>query len=1013
MKGQIVIGSLVRAKFATLVAGASVLLCCALIAPAAAQASFGVTENNFEAGTCKTAEPNCTYASPHSDFYTQAAGHPAWGITTFELNHSGNNVEGAPLKRIRVDVPPGLAANPEALPKCSQAQFKANTCPANTQVGTTELDAIAEGTLKLEGLKGKVFNLQAPPGLPLDFGINVEPVGALTAPVQLFLEGHVDWSGDYHEFFEINNVPEEAEVKLLVLPVKAKLKVLKSKLNFDGHAGQGNFLTLPSVCSSTTTSHLEVESYAGEISRTETHTPVGVEGCDKVPFAEPPLSPSTTVEPEAGAGSAPDGPDGATTVVRVPQQVKENQINVSDIRDARVTLPEGLTLNPAAAHGLEACSAAQIGIGTRNPVTCPAGSRVGSVAIETDLPPGTLKGSVFLASPSGGPITDPPYTIYLDAESNVDVSVRLQGTVAPDPSTGRLTVTFADNPQLPFSELRLTLNGGDHAPLANPLTCDAASTDFFFTPYTGGAPASGSTPFSPSGCPASPPFLLAQSTATSAPDAGAYTNYTFNLARGDGNQYLGKISTTLPAGLVGAIPSVTLCEGAQAQAGTCAAASQIGTATASVGAGGDPYSFSGPVFLTGPYAGAPYGLSIPIHAAAGPFDLGNVVTHATINVDPHSSRVIVTTTDLPSIFKGVPLRLRDINVVVNRKTFLFNPTYCGPLSTDTGLSSTLGATQTLTSPFAVRNCSALPFKPNFSAATSASTNPTQLKANGASLRVNLLQSAHEANIKSVVAELPKSLPSRLTTLQKACVAATYEANPYSCPAASKVGSATVTTPVLPQPLKGPAYLVSHGGEAFPDLDLLLEGDGGIRVILESKTDIKGGITKSTFGSIPDVPVSSFVLDLPEGANSALTAVGALCTQTLAMPTTITAQSGAVIKQNTPIAVSGCTGHGKGKTRLKILSKKIKHNKLVLRVQTFAPGRVSVKNRNLRTTFKKFAKAGKFTIKVPLSRKGVKGQRAHKLKFKARVGFLPKSKAESISVLFTQVGFRHKKRKHKN
>jgi hypothetical protein len=1017
LKGQIAIGSLVRAKVASLAAGGLALLCCALMAPAAAQAAFG--PESFEAGTC--VNNSCTYASVeanHKEAFTQAAGHPPWGITTFVMKHSGSNVEGASVRRIRVDVPPGLAANPEApTPKCDKAQFEANPkgCPASSVVGSTEMEAIAEPLgipLSLPALSGTVYNLNAPPGLPLDFGIAVEPSGELVSPIRLFLEGHVEWAGDYHEFFVINNVPNEATVNAL-LPVKAPLKVLKSKLNFKGRAGQGNFLTLPSVCSSTTTSFLELESYAGDITHTETHTPVGVEGCDKVPFAEPPLSPSTTVEPEAGAGSAPDGADGATTVVRVPQQVKENQINVSDIRDARVTLPEGLTLNPAAAHGLEACSAAQIGIGTRNPVTCPAGSRVGSVAIETDLPPGTLTGSVFLGSPSGGPITDPPYTIYLDAESNVDVSVRLQGTVEPDPSTGRLTVTFANNPQLPFSELRLTLNGGDHAPLANPLTCDAASTDFFFTPYTGGAPASGSTPFSPSGCPASPPFVLAQSTATSAPDAGAYTNYTFNLARGDGNQYLGKISTTLPAGLVGAIPSVTLCEGAQAQAGTCTAASQIGSATASVGAGGDPYSFTGPVFLTGPYAGAPYGLSIPIRAAAGPFDLGNVVTHATINVDPHSSRVVVTTTDLPSIFKGVPLRLRDINVVVNRKTFLFNPTYCGPLSTDTGLSSTLGATQTLTSPFAVRNCSALPFKPNFSAATGASTNPTQLKANGASLRVNLLQGAHEANIKSVVAELPKSLPSRLTTLQKACVAATYEANPYSCPAASKVGSATVTTPVLPQPLKGPAYLVSHGGEAFPDLDLLLEGDGGIRVILESKTDIKGGITKSTFGSIPDVPVSSFVLDLPEGANSALTAVGALCTQTLAMPTTITAQSGAVIKQNTPIAVGGCTGHGKGKTRLKILSKKIKHNKLVLRVQTFAPGRVSVKNRNLRTTFKKFAKAGKFTIKVPLSRKGVNGQRAHKLKFKARVGFLPKSKAESISVLFTRVGFRHKKHKHKH
>jgi hypothetical protein len=967
----------------------------------AAHAAFGAEV--FEAGTCKTAEPNCTYASPHSDFYTQAAGHPSWGITSFELNHSGNSIDGAPLKRIRVDIPPGLAANPEALPKCTQAQFAANACAANTQVGTTELNAVAEGILLLEGLKGKVFNLQPPTGLPLDFGINVEPAGALTAPVQLHLEGHVEWAGDYHEYFEINNVPEEAEVKLLVIPVKAKLKVLKSKLNFNGHAG-GNFLTIPSVCSSTTTSHLELESYSGEISRTETHTPVGVEGCDKVPFA-----PSVTVTPE---NAAPDGPDGATTVVQVPQQTAENQINTSDIKDAHVTLPEGLTLNPSAAHGLQACSAAQIGIGTRNAVACPAGSRIGTVAIETDLPPHELVGPVFLGSPSGGPITDPPFTVYLDAEApNLDVSVRLQGTATPNPETGRLEVTFANNPQLPFSSLSLTLNGGDHAPLANPLTCAPQQTSFNFTPYTGGAAALGSTPFAASGCPASPPFALAQSIGHTSPNAGAYTSYTFNLARADGQQYLGKLSTTLPAGLVGAIPSVPRCAEPQAQAGTCAAASQIGTATAYVGSGGDPYPFTGPVFLTGPYQGAPYGLSIPIAATAGPFALGTLVTRATINVDPHTSRVIATST-LPTIFKGIPLRLRNIGVNINRPNFLFNPTNCGPLSTDTTLTSTLGATQGgLSSAFSVGNCSALPFKPNFSAASSAPTNPTQLKANGASLRVNLLQGLHEANIHSVVAELPKSLPSRLTTLQKACPEATYAANPASCPPGSKVGSATVTTPVLPDKLTGPAYLVSHASAAFPDLDLLLEGDG-VHVILEGNTDIKNGITKSTFASIPDVPVSSFVLDLPQGPNSVLTGIGQLCTQSLLMPTTITAQSGTVIKQSTSIAVEGCTGKGKGTTRFKILSKKIVKNKLVVRVQTFAPGRVSLKNRYLRTTYKHFAKAGKFTIKAPLSRKGLKAQRARKLKFKARVGFYPKSKREDVSVAFTNVGFKHKAKKRK-
>ncbi len=969
----------------------------AISAPAA-QAAFGVTEDHFEAETCT--ETECTYKSAANRFFTQAAGHPPWGITLFELNHTGTgggrSPEGAPLKRLRVDVPPGLAANPEALPKCARAQFEANPsgCPAASQVGTTALEAVVEvlgSPVIPPRLTGTVYNLEPPAGLPLDFGISVAPLAPLVARVDLFLEGHVDWGGDYHEYFEIKNIPATGEI---LGGIQAPLKVLMSKLNFNGQAGEGDFLTIPSTCSSGTTSHLELESWTGETSHTETHTPVGVDGCDKVPF-----SPSTTVIPETAQS---DAPDGATTVVQVPQKAIANETNTSDIRDARVTLPDGLTLNPSAAHGLAACTAAQIGIGTRNEVGCPAASKVGTVAIETDLPPGSLTGSVYLGSPSGGPITDPPFTIYLVAENrNLDVSVRLQGSVNPNAGTGRLEVTFANNPQLPFSELRLTLNGGAHAPLANPLACTpATSTDAVFTPYTGGAAALSSTPFHTTGCAPSLPFTLDQGTADSSPNAGAYTSYTFNLGRPDGHQYLSHLQTVLPAGLVGAIPSVTLCGEPQAQAGTCTAASQIGTATASVGAGGDPYPFSGPVFLTGPYGGSPFGLSIPIDAAAGPFSLGTLVTHAAINVDPHSGRVIATST-LPTIFKGVPLRLKGLSVAINRSNFLSNPTNCGPLATDSALSGTLGATQSISSPFTVGNCSALPFKPSFAVATSANTS----KAIGASLQVKLTQAAHEANIRSVLVQLPKQLPSRLTTLQKSCPEATYAANPSSCPASSRVGSATVTTPVLPGHLTGPAYLVSHGGAAFPDLDLLLEGSG-VRVILVGNTAIRHGVTTSTFASIPDVPVSSFVLSLPTGPNSALASNGAFCNQTLVMPTTITAQSGKQIKQNTNIAVAGCTG-GKGRTRIKILSRRIRHNKLVLRIQTFAAGRVSVKSRNLRATFRRVNKPSKITIKVPLSRSGAKALSAHRrLKFKVRVGFLPKAKAESVSVTSTTVEFRH-------
>jgi hypothetical protein len=978
----------------TLIASAMVGM---VVAPAA-QAGFG--PETFEAGTC--VNHTCTYASVeanHKEAFTQAAGHPPWGITKFVMKHSGSSVEGASVRRIRVDVPPGLASNPQApMPKCSVAQFTQapSGCPASSEAGTTEMEAVAEPLgvpLSLPSLTGKVYNLEAPEGLPLDFGIAVEPAGALITPIHLFLEGHVDWSGDFHEYFEINDVPNEAEV---TGGVKAPLKVLMSKLNFNGHAG-GNFLTLPSICSSTTTSHLELESWSGEIATAETHTPVGVEDCDKVPF-----SPSATITPETAQS---DAPDGATTVVRVPQGVHENAINTSDIQNARLTLPEGLTLNPAAAHELQACSGAQIGIGTTSAVGCPAASRIGAVTIETDLPPGSLTGNVYLGSPGGGLITAPPYTIYLDAESpRYGVSVRLQGSVTPNPATGRLEVTFADNPQLPFSELRLTLNGGVHAPLANPLACGSATTAFAFTPYTGGATAIGSTPFLTNGCPSPLPFSLAQGTADSPANAGAFgsTAFTFNLARADGQQYLSALTTVLPSGLVGAIPSVGLCGEPQANAGTCPAASQIGSATADVGSG-DPYPFTGPVFLTGPYGGSPYGLSVPIHALAGPFDLGTIVTRAAINVDPHTGRVIATTT-LPTIFQGVPLRLRSISVAVNRPGFLFNPTNCGPLATNTTLTSTFNATQGLSSPFQVSDCNALKFKPAFGVSSSAQAS----KARGASLKVSLTQVAHEANIHSVLVQLPAQLPSRLTTLQKACPAATYAANPHGCPAGSKVGSATVTTPVLPGALSGPAYLVAQG-TAFPNLDVLLEGDG-VHVILEGNTNIKSDITTSTFASIPDVPVSSFVLDLPMGPNSALAAAGNLCSHALIMPTTITAQSGAQIKQSTIISVAGCP-FGSFRHKIRILHRKIVGHTLILTVQSLEAGRITAAGgKDLRTVHRSVRKPATVTLRVPLSRRGKKALRSkvrkhHRLTLSVRVTLTPQRKGESSSSAVSKVAFK--------
>jgi hypothetical protein len=296
---------------------------------------------------------------------------------------------------------------------------------------------------------------------------------------------------------------------------------------------------------------------------------------------------------------------------------------------------------------------------------------------------------------------------------------------------------------------------------------------------------------------------------------------------------------------------------------------------------------------------------------AGPFDLGTVVTRVGISVDPYSARVIATSA-LPTIVGGVPLRLKTISVAVTHPNFLFNPTNCGVLGTDTTLTSTLGTMQSLSSPFQATNCGALPFKPKLTAASNAKTS----RPKGASFTVKVgYPKGAQANIKSVFVSLPKHLPSRLSTLSKACLAAVFEVNPLSCPSASFVGSVKVKTPVLPDMLTGPAIFVSHGGAAFPDLDLVLKGDG-VTVILVGNTNIARGITTSSFASVPDVPVSSFEVKLPTGPYSALAAFGNLCKQKLTMPTTITAQNGKVIHQNTKIAVSGCYAKHKHKHKRK-------------------------------------------------------------------------------------------------
>jgi hypothetical protein len=418
--------------------------------------------------------------------------------------------------------------------------------------------------------------------------------------------------------------------------------------------------------------------------------------------------------------------------------------------------------------------------------------------------------------------------------------------------------------------------------------------------------------FEVGGC-ASPPGLAPGFQAgTVTPQAGHFSAFTLNLSRQDREQFVKGVQVHTPPGLLGMLSSVPLCEEPAADNGHCPESSKIGTTRVASGAGSHPFEISGNVYLTKSYRGAPFGLSVVTNAVAGPFNLGLVVVRARIAVDPVTSTLTVTTDEtgpraIPQIIFGVPLRLKQVTVNIDRPGFMFNPTNCGAQQITATVSGDQNAVARVSSPFAVGGCRSLAFGPKFTVSTSAHTS----KANGASLDAKVsyppYQPGGQANIAYAKVELPKQLPSRLTTLQKACLAVTFDANPANCPVASIIGIVRATTPVLPAQLSGPVYFVSHGGEAFPSLIAVLQGDG-VRVDLTGTTFIdKHGITSSTFKTVPDVPVNTFEIYLPQGRFSALTANASLCRfqGKLVMPTEFVAQNGMVMRQSTRIAVTGC------------------------------------------------------------------------------------------------------------
>jgi hypothetical protein len=648
-------------------------------------------------------------------------------------------------------------------------------------------------------------------------------------------------------------------------------------------------------------------------------TPIGFTGCDRLHF-----NPSISAALDT---SEADTPAGLTVEVKVPQEglPEAEGLSTADIKNTTVVLPEGLVINPGQAAGLAACQPSEDALGllpegeeNNGPPACPAASKVGEVRIKTPLLEGAvekeLTGNVYVLQ------SNPPNLKLLVAASADGVNLKLVGDVHLNETTGQLTTTFTETPELPFTDFKLTFSGGAQAALATPTACGVYTTTSVFAPW--------STPFTanvvpssafaitsgPDGAPClySPlPFSPSMTAGSTTDQAGGFTDFSLLLQNGDGQQRISKLQFKFPPGFSGVLSTVPLCQEPQAAQGTCSSASQIGHTTIASGPGpyplvipqpGDPEA---PMYLTGPYKGAPFGLSIVTPVIAGPFNLGTIVTRAKIEVDPHTAQITITTDPLPQVIDGVPTDLRTINAVADRPGFMINPTDCNPQEFSGTATSAQSATAAISSHFQVGSCRSLEFRPKFSVSTSGKTS----KEKGADLITKLTYpnapQGSQANIAIAKFDLPKQLPSRLTTLQKACANAQFEANPAGCPLASMIGYATVVTPLLPVPVTGPAIFVSHGGEAFPSLTMVLQGDGVTVDVVGTTFISKAGITSTTFKTVPDVPFNTFELTLPQGKFSALAANGNLCTSKLAMPTAFVAQNGAEIHESTPIGVTGC------------------------------------------------------------------------------------------------------------
>ncbi len=892
-----------------------------------------------------------------------AAAHADW-TTSFDFTHEADQQPDNDARTIVVKLPAGFDASNTAVPACTQAQLIGNVglgarngvqCPAASQIGTISFDLFKGETLENspERVTFPLYNMEVTSfGVAAQLGFNA--VGIVTQDLDVSVRpGDLGLTITTPDVSTLDE-PRDISVTTWGLPASTVHDPQRGEECLSSYSpvceGGGEsadipvkpFLSNPTSCGMFT-ANVEADSWEHPEEWSKATDAVGpIEECDRAPF-----DPSIEAQPSTRSAESPTGLE---VSVIVPQSWENPySLATANLKDAKVTLPEGVTANPSLAAGLGACtpqqyesetSASAIGAG------CPPESKIGSIEIETPLLNEKIPGAIYIATPYDNPFGEPEHpggsllALYVVAKDpQRGVMIKVAGKITPNPVTGQLVTTFLNDPQQPFSKFTLKFRPGATAPLVSPPTCGTFTTQAALTPWSA-LPEEQPRPVGDSfeitqgvhegPCPSGgvPPFKPQVTSGTQNNAGGSYSPFYLRIDREDGEQEITRFSTTLPPGLSGNLTGIPFCSEAAIQLArektgaeegaspSCPATSEVGHTIVEAGVGSVLAQTPGRVYLAGPYHGAPLSIVSITSAKVGPFDLGTVVIRFALDINPITAQVEVSANGseaIPHIIKGIIVHVRNIRVYMSRPNFILDPTNCSPLSiTNTidgaGADPANPADQvpvTVSTPFEAADCSSLHFEPKFSVSTSAKTS----RADGASLTAKIAVSGAlgtQANISRVKVELPKALPSRLPTLQKACTAAQFETNPAGCPPASIIGHAKAITPILPVPLEGPAYFVSHGGEGWPSLEIVLQGYGFTIDLVGTTFISKQGVTSSTFKTVPDQPVTSFELTLPEGPYSALTALGNLCTaKNFTMPTELIGQNGAQIKQNTKLAVAGC------------------------------------------------------------------------------------------------------------